>query len=211
MSSRDQAILSAPSIAALAHRALLDAFLKRLTVDDALYEDAWRVRTAGIERARLDQLFDFRDRDPRCGRHDRVKVAGRLAIEEVALPVGLPGMNDRKIRGEAALHYIGLAIEFAGFLPFRHQRADPRFGEKGRDPGAASADALRQGALRIEFELELAFKVELLEELVFADIGRDHLADLPALEQQTKAGAINPGIIGNDGQSGDAGIADRGD
>src|SRR6516162_1336924 len=158
MSSRDQAMSPAPSIITLAHRALLDAFLEGLTVYDALDKDAGRVGTVRVNLTRLDRLFDFRDGDPRGSRHDRVEVARRLSIHEVAFAVGLPSVNDRKLGGEAALHHISFAIEFAGFLSFRNQRADPCFGEKSRDAGTAGADALGQSALRIEFELELAFE-----------------------------------------------------
>ena len=60
------------------------------------------------------------------------------------------------IGDEAALHHIMLAVEFAHFLAFGDDRADAGLGEKGRDAGAAGADALGQRALRIEFELEFA-------------------------------------------------------
>jgi hypothetical protein len=46
---------------------------------------------------------------------------------------------------------------------------------------------------------------------VLADIGRNHLPDLPRLEQQAEAGAVDPGVVGDDGQSLNPGIADRQD
>ena len=45
--------------------------------------------------------------------------------------------------------------------------------------------------------------------LVLADIGRDHLLDLPRLEQQAEAGAVDAGIVGDDGEVLHAGVADR--
>src|SRR5437660_211392 len=80
------------------------------------------------------------------------------------------------------------------------QRADPGLGEKRRNPGAAGADSLGQGTLRVEFQFELAVEVELGEQPVLADIGRDHLADLPGLQEQTEPGAVDPGIVRYDGQ-----------
>ena len=62
-----------------------------------------------------------------------------------------------------------------------------------------------QGALRVELELELAGKVELLEQLVLADVGRDHLADLAAFQQQAEPGAVDPGVVGDHREVLDAG------
>ena len=100
-----------------------------------------------------------------------------------------------EIGDEPAFHHIGLAVELADFLALGDQRADPGLGEERRDAGAAGADPLGQRALRVEFELELALQIEIGEQLVLADIGRDHLADLPAFEQQTEPGAVDPGIV----------------
>jgi hypothetical protein len=77
---------------------------------------------------------------------------------------------------------------------------DPGLGEEGGDAGAAGANALGQGALRIELQLELTGEVELLEQFVLAHIGRDHLLDLPGLQQQAEAEAVHPAIVRDDGQ-----------
>ena len=47
--------------------------------------------------------------------------------------------------------------------------------------------------------------------LVLANIGRDHLPDLPGVEQDAEADAVDAGIVGDDGQVLHAGIADRED
>ena len=80
----------------------------------------------GIDLAGLDQVLDLRHGDASGGRHHRVEVARGLAIDEIAFAVGLPGMDDREIGDEAALHHIGLAVELAGFLAFGDQRTDAR-------------------------------------------------------------------------------------
>src|SRR6185312_15754767 len=113
----------------------------------------------------------------------RVEVPRCLAIDEVSFLVALPGMDDREIGDEAALHHVLLAVEDAHLLAFGDERADAGFGEEGGNAGAAGADALGECALRIEFELELAREILLGEELVLADIGGDHLVYLPALQQ----------------------------
>ena len=139
-------------------------------------------------------------------RHHRIEIARGLAEDEIALGVALPGVDDRHIGDEAALHDIGLAVEFAHLLAFGDDGADAGLGEEGGDAGAAGADALGQRALRIEFELEFAGEKLLLEHLVLADIGRDHFLDLPGFEQNARARPVDAGVVGDDGQILDARI-----
>ena len=50
---------------------------------------------SGIERARGDDLLDLGDRDLAGARHHRVKIAGRLAIDEIALGIAsFPRLDD---------------------------------------------------------------------------------------------------------------------
>ena len=69
-----------------------------------------------------------------------------------------------EIGDETALHDVALAVELALFLALGDHRAGAGFGEERRDAGAASADALGQRALRIEFDLELAGEILLREQ-----------------------------------------------
>src|SRR5579884_4482688 len=134
--------LTAPPLpAALAQGALLDPLLEIGARDDALHENAGCVDLVAVDLARLDQVLDLDDRHPSGRCHDRVEVARRLAEDEVALLVGLPGVDDRQIGDETALHDVGFAVELAQFLPLRHQRADAGLGEEGGYAGAAGADA----------------------------------------------------------------------
>src|SRR5262249_6479 len=66
--------------------------------------------------------------------------------------------------------------------------------------GTARADTFRQRALRVEFDLELAGEILLCEQLVLADVGRDHFLHLPRLEQQPEASAVDACIVRNDRQ-----------
>ena len=145
----------------------------------------------------------------RGGRHHRIEIARRLAEDEIALGVAFPGVYDGDIGEEAALHDICRAVEFARLLAFGDDGADAGPRKEGGDAGAAGADALGQRALRIEFELKLAGKIKLLEQLVLADIGRDHLLDLARFEQKPEPGAIDAGVVRNDGEALGAGIAQR--
>ena len=60
-------------------------------------------------------------------------------------------------------------------------RADAGRRVERRDAGAAGAQPLGQRALRHQLDLELAGEELALELLVLADVGRDHLPDLPRL------------------------------
>ena len=178
-------------------------------MDDALHVDAGRDDVVGVDLARLDQMLDLGDREPARRRHHRIEVARRLPVDEVAFRVALPGVDERDVGDEAGLHDIGLAVEVADLLALGDDRADAGAGEEGGDAGAAGADALGQRALRIEFELELAREIEAGEDLVLADVARDHLPDLPGLEQHAEANPVDAGIVGNEGQILRAGFAHR--
>ena len=133
-------------------------------------------------------------------RHHRIEVARRLPVDEVAFGVALPGVNQGDVGDEASLHHIGLVVEVADFLALGDHRADAGAGEEGGDPRAPGADALGERALRIEFELELARKIEIGEDLVLADVARDHLPDLAGFEQDSKADPVDAGVVGDEGQ-----------
>ena len=51
----------------------------------------------GIELARLDQLLDLGDRDAAGGGHHRIEVARGLAVDEVAVGVALPRLDEREV------------------------------------------------------------------------------------------------------------------
>ena len=161
---------------------------------------------SGSSLAGRHQLLDLGHRDLGSGRHHRVEIARGLAVDQVAGGVALPGVDDGEVGEQAALHDVLLAVEFLHFLAFGDQRADAGLGVEGRDTGAAGADALGQRALRIEFEFQFAGEILLREQLVLADIGRDHLLDLPRLQQPAEADAVDAGIVGDDRQTLDAGI-----
>ena len=47
-----------------------------------------------------------------------LKLRAVLRIDKIAFGIALPGVNEREIGDEPALHDIGLAVEFARFLAF---------------------------------------------------------------------------------------------
>ena len=58
---------------------------------------------------------------------------------------------------------------------------------------------------------QLAGQVLPLELLVLADVGRNHLLDLPRLEQHAEAELVDAGVVGNHGEAAHAGFAQRED
>ena len=144
---------------ALAHGALFDAFVHRIKLDDAIDEDAggYDVVESIIPGSTI--CSTCATTDLRGGGHDRVEVPRGLPVDQVALGVGLPGVDDRQVGVQAAFHHIEPAIEFLLRLALGDLGAGAGGGEEGRDAGAARADAFGQRALRVELDLQVAGQV----------------------------------------------------
>src|SRR5262249_10614565 len=153
----------------------------------------------GIDVHWLHKVLDFGDGDFAGGGHHRIEVARGLAIDEVALGIAHPGMHNREICGERALHDIALTVELALLLALRYLSPSAGSREECRNAGAARADTLGQRALRIELDLEFIREILLRKRLVLPNIGRDHLLYLPAVEQNAEADAVDAAIVGDDG------------
>ena len=80
---------------------------------------------------------------------------------------------------EGPFHHIVPAVELPRLFPLGDLRAVTRRGKEGRDAGAAGANAFGEGPLRIELDGQLAGEILPHELLVLANVGADHLADLP--------------------------------
>jgi hypothetical protein len=70
---------------------------------------------------------------------------------------------------------------------------------------------LGERPLRVEFQLQLAGQIQLGEQLVLADVGADHLPDLPAGQQHAQPEVVDAAVVGDHGQVLDARVADRRD
>ena len=51
----------------------------------------------GIQLARFDQFFDFRDGDLAGRGHHRIEIARGLAIDQVAFGIAFPGLDDGQV------------------------------------------------------------------------------------------------------------------
>src|SRR5438270_418906 len=112
---------SAPS-AALARRDALDALAAGADLHDALHEDAGQMHLLGIERARLHELLDFRDRDLAGHRAQRVEVARRFVEHEVAVTVADARAHQREVGDDAFLQHVVAAAERAHVFFRRRER-----------------------------------------------------------------------------------------
>jgi hypothetical protein len=95
-----------------------------------------------IEASDRHDLLDLGDADPAGGRHRLVEVAGGLAEDEVAALVGLPALDDRQVRADAALEDVGLAVELLMLLALGDLRSDAGLGVEARNARASRPAAL---------------------------------------------------------------------
>ena len=164
-----------------------------------------------IDLAGLDHVFDFGNRHLRCRRDHRIEVARGHPVDEVSVRVALPRLDQRQVGDDSALHHVVVAVENLCLLALRDDRTEAGLGIERRNASPACAQPLGERALRRELEFEFAREILPLEFLVLADVGRDHLLDLPGLEEDAEAEIVDSGIVGNDGQVLHACVAHRGD
>ena len=157
--------------------------------------DAGRNDVVGIDIRRLHEVLDLGHGDLAGRGHHRIEVARGLAVDEVALGIAHPGMHDREVGHEPALHDVAIAVEFAFVLSICDLRPGARSREECRNAGAAGANALGERALRIELDLQFTREILLRERLVLPDIGRDHLLYLPAGEQNAEPDTVDATIV----------------
>src|ERR1700730_16423372 len=81
----------------LRYSTFLDSFFEMLALKNSLHEHAGRMHHVGIQFARFDQVFDFRNRDPGRGCHHGIEITGGFAIDEVAPSVALPGLDEGEV------------------------------------------------------------------------------------------------------------------
>ena len=118
------------------------------------------------------------------GHHGREVARGR---RKTRLPRGSPfqALTNAKSACSAVSRTCGPAVEPAHLLALGDQRAVAGRREERGHAGAAGAHALGEGALRVQLHLDLAGQVHLLEDLVLAHVGRDHLLHLLVLAAGT--------------------------
>src|SRR2546421_3511144 len=180
--------------------AAFDSLFVVRTLEDGVDEDAGSMNLIGVELAEFHELFDFGDHIVGSGGHHGIEVARGLAVDEIAPAVTFPSFDEGEIASDGALHDVLAAVEFASFFSVSHHGAVSRGRVERGYAGATGAEALAEGALWIQFHLQCPAENELLEELVFTDVGGDHFFDLAPLEQQADAEIVDAGVVADDGQ-----------
>ncbi len=131
-----------------------------------------------VDNAQLNDLLHLGNAHATRHGAGRIEIACRLAEHQVARGIGAPCLHQRHIGVQCGFQHVVLAVEFARFLALGHDRAVAGGRIKRSNSRPARAQTLGQGALRIELQLKFACQVLAFEFLVFAHIGRNHLADL---------------------------------
>ena len=147
----------------------------------------------------------------RRGGHHRVEVAGRPPVDQVAQPVAFPGLDEREVGAQRLLEHVALAVDHPRFLAFGDDRPVRGGREEAFDARAGGAHALGERALRHQFHFDLAAQELALEFLVLADVGRDHLSDLPRAQQDPRAEVVDAGVVADDREPAGAAGVERAD
>src|ERR1035438_7990004 len=162
----------------LPHRSFFDVFVKLLALKNSLHVHAGSVNHVRIQFARLNQMFDFGDRNFRRSRHHGIEVACGFAIDEISPCVALPGLHEGEVGFERAFHDVGATIKLSRLFSFRDHGSNASRSEKGWYPRASSANPFGERSLRNQFELHGSIQHHLFEHLVFADVGSDMSPEL---------------------------------
>jgi hypothetical protein len=183
----------------LPNRAALDALLTRRD-NEAIDEDAGRMNAFRVEISGLDELLDFRDRDPSRRDGHRVEVAGGFPINEVSQAIALPRRDEREVPHDALLEQVLAAVEDASLLSLRHQSAHAGRSVESRDPRASRAHPLGERPLGHELHFQLPAQELPLEFRVLSHVGGHHPADLPGLQEQAQPPVIHAAVVRDGGQ-----------
>src|SRR5579862_5047804 len=169
---------------------------------DAIDENPRRCDCFGIERAELGDLAHLRDRDLPRHCHNRVEVARRFPIGEIAPAIAALRLDEREIARQRLLEHIKCTIDLAQLLAVGEFCVSARAREEATDASAGSAHALRQRALRHELDLDLLCLVELVDHLWVggARIGAYEFSRPPRFQQRGDTDQAAAGVVADDGQ-----------
>src|SRR3981081_1719740 len=90
-----------------------------------------------------------------CHGHDRIEVAGRQRIGEIAEVVGQKRVDQRKIRAKSRLEQEALAVDLDLALAFLDNRADAGCRQHASKAATAGPNALDKRALRHKIDRQL--------------------------------------------------------
>ena len=174
------------------------------SLENTLHEDSGNMDFIGVQTTGWQQLLDLSDRDSGRTAHTGVEITGRALKDQVARLIALPGFYKGEIGLERGFQNMHFAIEFTGLLAFGDFGTITRRGIKCRETGLGGPALFSQGALRGQFDLQFTAEHLTFELIVLAHIRRYHFFDLTLLQQQSQAEIVDPRIVRDTGQVGDA-------
>src|SRR5581483_6277712 len=145
-------------------------------------------------------MLDFGNRNLRRRRHHWIKVARRLAIDEIAPLIAFPSFNKGEVGFEGVLHYVHVPAKLAGFLVLSDHSPESGGGEKCGNPCAAGANAFRESPLRGKLKIDFLLKHHLLQQSIFADIAAYVTRNLPRCQQQAHSVSVHANVIADGGE-----------
>src|SRR5664279_4543223 len=178
-----------------AQRSPLNAFLVVGSLEDALHVNAGGVHLVRLDCSGLDQVLHFNNGHLGCRCHHGIEVLRRLAVNQIAPSVALPGFDEREVGFQGPLQHIRPAIELARLFALGNHRPESRRSVEGGDSCSAGADAFGEGALRNEFKIDAPAQHHLFQQAVFADVAALVRLDLASGQHQPESKVINPHIV----------------
>src|ERR1700678_4467653 len=136
----------------------------------AMHKNSRRVNFIGVELAWFDDDFRFGNCDLAATGGIGVEVARGAAIDEVAMKIGLPRLDQRQIGANAALKDMRYTVEFLMLFSLGDERSYAGLGIEAGYACASSSHAFGERALRAEFDFDFTAKILSLKLYILADI-----------------------------------------
>src|SRR5690606_20423443 len=114
--------------------------------DQAGHGGGGGVELRRVQLAGFDDLFHFHHGDASGHGGQRVEVLRGVAVDHVAVVVGLPALDDGEVALDGAFEDVVTAVELAHFLALGDRGAVAGGGEERGNAGAAGAQFFGQGA-----------------------------------------------------------------
>ena len=123
-----------------------------------------------------------------------------MAIDNVAVPVRFPALNQCEITGNGLFKNVIFTAKLAHIFARCHGGAITGGRIKRRNTGPARADLFCQRPLRSKFDCQFPAQYLLLKQRVLADVRRHHFANLARFEQYPQTETIHAAVVRHDRQ-----------
>src|SRR5882724_5759983 len=173
----------------------LNPFLVLLSLKNRVHIDSPCMDVIRIERAEFYELLYLRNYVLGCRRHHGIKIPRCLPVNQISPAVALPRLDKREVPAYPALHHILSSIKLTRLFPLRHHCSGSGRRIKRRNPRSSRANPFRKGPLRIQLQLHLPARHQLLEQFILADVRRNHLPYLPLFQQNSDSKSVHSRIV----------------